>query len=211
MRPLLSSQRFQIFLLFLLLLPALDAAASEMASQQCGECHESQFANWQKAKHSTTGVTCQGCHGEFHSGALIGCTSCHSTIEHKVNFKEWELVKDYMAEDDETDYYCIVCHDPHHPKKEKVLLCNNCHGPDVPKVQPRAAFKTSIQKAHDTFAKVAPAVNDDKWNRRFKSKGGKLLLGSGVVIIAVLIIFPYFYTGFAFLRWLKRKLRRKRQ
>jgi Cytochrome c3 len=184
-------------------------SAQDMSPQKCGECHESQFETWLDAKHNARGIVCAACHGPFHSGTLNGCKACH-TGEHNVQFKDWQFVKDYMVEGDTSDYYCIVCHNPHNPKVAKVLLCTSCHGPDKPPVQPRKTFHASVQSAHNAFASVAPKMNDDSWNKMIKSTGGKVLIGSSVVIIAGVLIFPYLYTGFAFVRWIKRKLTRRK-
>jgi hypothetical protein len=196
-----------LFILFLLSAGWL--SAQDMSPQKCGECHESQFETWLEAKHNERGVVCAACHGDFHSGTLNGCKACH-TGEHNVQFKDWQFVKDYMVEGDTSDYYCIVCHNPHNPKKAKVLLCNSCHGPAKPPVQPREAFLGSIQRAHNTFATIAPKMDEDAWNRRMKSTSGKLLIGSIVLVVGGILIFPYFYTAFAFLRWLKRRITRKK-
>lgn len=182
--------------------------AQDMAPEKCGECHESQFQTWLEAKHNERGVVCAACHGAFHSGSLNGCKSCH-TGKHNVQFKDWQFVKDYMVEGDTSDYYCIVCHNPHNPKRAKVLLCSSCHGPKIPPVQPRTAFLASVQTAHNTFASIAPRMNEDSWNKMMKSGKGKFLLGAGAAIVVGLLLFPYAYTGFVFLRWLKRKITRK--
>jgi hypothetical protein len=182
--------------------------AQNMSPEKCGECHESQFQIWLEAKHNARGVVCAACHGDFHSGTLNGCKACH-TGEHNIQFKDWQFVRDYMVERDTSDYYCIVCHNPHNPKKAKVLLCNSCHGPAAPPVQPRKTFLTSLQTAHNAFASIAPRMDEDSWNRRMKSTGGKLLVGAGVVTVGGLLLFPYLYTGFVFLRWIKRKIFRK--
>jgi hypothetical protein len=192
--------------LLLILIP-ITSNAQDMLPKDCGSCHESQFQAWLNATHNKRGVVCSACHGEFHSGALNGCTICHSP-EHKVDYEDWQFVKDYRVEEDTSDYYCIVCHDPHNPIKAKVLLCNSCHGSNKPSPQPRKAFRASIQKAHNAFAEIAPRMDEDTWNRRIKSRSGKLLIGAGIVIIGGILVFPYFYTLFAFFRWLKRKMKR---
>lgn len=179
-----------------------------MAAKDCGACHDSQYKTWMQAKHNQEGVVCSACHGDFHSGSLNGCTSCH-TGQHNLQYKDWQFVKDYMVEGDTSDYYCIVCHDPHNPKKAKVLLCNSCHGPAAGEIQPRKGFRVSLQKAHNVFAKVGPEMDEDAWNRRIKSTSGKLMLGGSVLVIGGLLVFPYIYTGLAFFRWLKRKFTRK--
>ena len=158
----------QKFLLTLFLSSILSLSAQGMAPEKCGECHESQFQTWLEAKHNTRGVVCAACHGDFHSGSLNGCKSCH-TGKHNVQFKDWQFVKDYMVEGDTSDYYCIVCHNPHNPKKAKILLCSSCHGPAVPPVQPRKTFLTSVQTAHNAFASVAPRMDEDFWNKTMKS------------------------------------------
>jgi hypothetical protein len=180
------------------------AASQDMSSQDCGSCHESQFKTWTDAKHNQRGIVCAACHGPFHSGTLNGCTSCH-TGEHKLDYKQWQFVKDYMVEGDTSDYYCIVCHDPHNPIKEKVLLCNSCHGAGNSEPQPRKSFRTSLQKAHNSFAEIAPRMDEDAWNRRIKSTGGKLMIGAAAAVIGAALIFPYIYTLAAFIKWLKRK------
>lgn len=189
------------------LIPIL-CTSQDMLPKDCGSCHETQFKSWLDATHNKRGVVCGACHGEFHSGTLNGCTVCHSG-EHKVNYENWQFVKDYRVEGDTSDYYCIVCHDPHNPVKAKVLLCNTCHGPNKPAPQPRKAFRASIQKAHNTFAEIAPRMDEDTWNRRMKTTSGKLMIGAGVFVVGGVLLFPYFYTLFAFLRWLKRKITRR--
>jgi len=82
------------------------ALAQGMSSEQCGTCHESQYNTWKQGKHNMKLGPCNACHGEFHSGSLKGCTGCHST-SHKVHYKNWEFVKDYVVEGDTSDYYCI--------------------------------------------------------------------------------------------------------
>lgn len=183
------------------------ASAQDMASKDCGSCHESQYKTWLTAVHNQRGVVCQACHGEFHSGTLNGCTICHSS-EHKIDYNQWQFVKDYKVEGDTSDYYCIVCHDPHNPIKAKVLLCNSCHGSKNPEPQPRKAFRLGIQKAHNVFAKIAPEMDEDAWNRRMKSTSGKLMIGAAGLVVVGVVIFPYFYTLYAFLRWIKRKIKK---
>ena len=195
-------------LLILFLIPTI-SNSQDMSAADCGSCHESQFKTWLDATHNKRGVVCGACHGEFHSGTLNGCTICHSG-EHKVNYENWQFVKDYRVEGDTSDYYCIVCHDPHNPVKAKVLLCNTCHGPDKPAPQPRKGFRASIQKAHNVFANVAPRMDEDTWNRRLKSTRGKITIGAGVVVVGGILLFPYFYTLFAFFRWVKRKIKPER-
>ena len=149
------------------------ASAQDMAPKDCGSCHESQFKTWLTAVHNQRGVVCSACHGEFHSGMLNGCTICHNG-EHKIDYNQWQFVKDYKVEGDTSDYYCIVCHDPHNPIKAKVLLCNSCHGAKNPEPQPRKSFRMGIQKAHNVFAKIAPEMDQDAWNRRMKSTERKI-------------------------------------
>jgi hypothetical protein len=177
---------------------------ADMSAKECGGCHDSQYKTWTTAKHFKRGVVCAVCHGAFHSGSLNGCTGCH-TGQHKLHYTDWEFVKDYMVEGDNSNYYCITCHDPHNPVKEKVLLCNGCHGPTTANMQPRKTFFVSLQKTHDMMARIAPEMDEDKWNRRMKSTSGKLLFGGGAALIGGLLIFPYFYTGFSFIRWLKKR------
>ncbi|HSP06860.1 MAG TPA: hypothetical protein VLR94_06755, partial [Acidobacteriota bacterium] len=81
-----------------------------MSPKDCGVCHESQYKTWTTARHNQRGVACAVCHGAFHSGSLNGCLACH-TGEHKLQYKNWEFVKDYMVEGDISNYYCITCHD----------------------------------------------------------------------------------------------------
>lgn len=187
------------------MLPQLqDLPPAEMSAKECGVCHESQYNTWTTAKHNQRGIVCAVCHGAFHSGSLNGCTGCH-TGEHKLQYKNWEFVKDYIVEGDNSNYYCITCHDPHNPGKEKVLLCSGCHGTSTAKMQPRKTVEMSLQRTHNILAKVAPEMDEDKWNRRLKSTSGKLLVGSGGLLAAGLLAFPYFYTLFAFVRWLKQR------
>jgi hypothetical protein len=194
----------QFLALLLLIFASPFLWSQDMDPKECGTCHETQFQTWQQAKHFKNGVVCGVCHGEFHSGTLSGCTGCH-TGEHNLQYKQWQFVKDYMVEGDTSDYYCIVCHDPHNPKKAKILLCNSCHGSTTHEVQPRKTFRMSLQKAHDLFAQAAPRMDEAAWNRRIKSRSGKILLAAGGLIVAGLLIFPYLFTGFVFIRWLRRK------
>lgn len=191
----------------LLFLFARSGASQDMSAKDCGSCHESQYKTWTTAKHNTRGVVCAACHGTFHSGTLNPCTSCH-TGEHNLQYKNWQFVKDYMVEGDTSDYYCIVCHDPHNPKKAKVLLCNSCHGSTVAEIQPRKGFRATLQTAHNAFASVAPKMDEDAWNRRVKSRSGKVEIAAGAAVVGGLLLFPYLYTGFVFVRWLKRKIKR---
>lgn len=196
----LSHKLAFLFLLFL----SSKLPAQDMLAKDCGTCHETQFKSWIQAKHNTRGVVCGACHGEFHSGTLNACTSCH-TGEHDLEYKQWQFVRDYIVEGDTSDYYCIVCHDPHNPKKEKVLLCNGCHGATVNEIQPRKGFRANVQKAHNVFARVAPEMDQGWWNKGIKSRSGKLMLGAGVLIIGGILIFPYVFTGYVFCRWLAKK------
>jgi hypothetical protein len=204
----LKAGRYVWFAALLILCLCGSALAQDMAAKDCGACHESQFKTWLLAKHNTEGVVCAACHGAFHSGSLNACTACH-TGEHSMQYKNWQFVKDYMVEGDTSDYYCIVCHDPHNPKKAKVLLCNSCHGSPAGEIQPRKGFRMSLQKAHDVFAEVGPNMDEDAWNHRIKSTSGKLMIGGGMVLLACVLLFPYFYTGFAFLRWVRRKFTKR--
>lgn len=178
--------------------------AADMSPKECGVCHESQYKAWTGARHNHKGVACAVCHGAFHSGSLNGCLACH-TGEHKLQYKNWEFVKDYMVEGDISNYYCITCHDPHNPVKEKVLLCSGCHGTSTAQMQPRKTVSYSLQKAHNFMAGVAPEMDDDTWNRRLKSTPGKLLIGGGALVAGGLLVFPYFYTLFAFIRWFRKR------
>jgi hypothetical protein len=179
-----------------------------MDSKECGSCHESQYQQWITAKHKTQGVVCSACHGDFHSGSLNGCTTCH-TGKHNLNYQQWQFVKDYMVEGDTSDYYCIVCHDPHNPKKAKVLLCNSCHGSTTNEPPPRKQFRVALQTSHNLFATIAPEMDEDTWNRRMKSTSGKLMIGGAAILIAGVLLFPYFYTGIAFIRWVKKKIQHR--
>jgi hypothetical protein len=58
------------------------------------------------------------------------------------------------------------------------------------------------------FAKIAPEMDEDAWNRRMKSTSGKLMIGTAGLIVAGVVIFPYFYTLYAFFRWIKRKFKK---
>lgn len=189
------------------LLIAFSATAQDMLPKECGSCHESQFKTWLDAAHNQRGVVCSACHGEFHSGTLNGCTICH-TGEHKIDYKDWQFVKDYKVEGDTSDYYCIVCHEPHNPIKAKVLLCNSCHGSQNHEPQPRKSFRFSIQKAHNVFARIAPQMDEEKWNRRMKSTSGKIMIVGVAVVIGSVVLFPYFYTLFAFFRWIKKRIKK---
>jgi hypothetical protein len=181
----------------------------DMAAKECGSCHETQFQTWQQAKHFKMGVVCGVCHGEFHSGTLSGCTGCH-TGKHNLEFRNWQFVRDYMVEGDTSDYYCIVCHDPHNPKKAKILLCNTCHGSTAKEPQPRKSVRMSLQSAHNLFADIAPRMDEATWNRRIKSRSGKIQLGAGVIVIGALLLFPYVFTGVVGIRWIRRKWRERR-
>lgn len=183
--------------------------AQDMAPKDCGTCHETQFHTWQQAKHFKGGVVCGVCHGEFHSGTLSGCTGCH-TGKHNLDYRNWQFVRDYMVEGDTSDYYCIVCHDPHNPKKAKILLCNSCHGSTANEPQPRKGFRMSLQSAHNVFAEVAPRIDEASWNRRIKSRAGKIQLGAGAILVGGLLLFPYAFTTFVAVRWIRRKLRTRR-
>jgi hypothetical protein len=175
-----------------------------MSSKECGVCHESQFQGWSHAKHNERGVVCAVCHGAFHSGSLNGCMVCH-TGKHKLQYENWEFVKDYMVEGDNSNYFCITCHDPHNPAKEKVLLCNGCHGNSTSNMQPRKTLFISLQKSHNLLAELPPRMDEDKWNRRIKSTGGKLLLGGAGLLIAGVLAFPYIFTLVAIIRWWRKR------
>ena len=170
------------------------ASAQDMTPKDCGSCHESQFKTWLTAVHNQRGVVCSACHGEFHSGTLNGCTICH-TGEHKIDYNQWQFVKDYKVEGDTSDYYCIVCHDPHNPIKAKVLLCNSCHGAKNPEPQPRKSFRIGIQKAHNVFAQVAQKMDEDAIASNQKLFPKRLYEGSnnlqtpGILISGVLVFF----------------------
>jgi hypothetical protein len=178
--------------------------ARGMPSKECGVCHETQYKGWSAARHCQRGVTCASCHGEFHSGSLSGCLKCH-TGKHKLQYQNWEFVKDYMVEGDDSDYYCITCHDPHNPVKEKVLVCVGCHGNSTAEMLPRKTVLLSLQSSHNALAGIALNMDHDTWNRRFKSTGGKLLFGGGALLAGGVLMFPYFYTLFAFARWAKKR------
>src|SRR5262245_10133533 len=91
------AQRTRSIVTILFLLIASAAFGQSMDSKECGSCHESQYQIWITAKHKTQGVVCSACHGEFHSGSLNGCTTCH-TGKHNLNYQQWQFVKDYMVE-----------------------------------------------------------------------------------------------------------------
>lgn len=175
-----------------------------MPSKQCGVCHESQYRSWTVARHSERDVACASCHGEFHSGSLSGCTKCH-TGKHKLQYQNWEFVKDYMVEGDASDYYCITCHDPHNPVKEKVLVCAGCHGTSTAEMLPRKTVLVSLQTSHNALADIALNMDADVWNRRFKSAGGKILFGGGALVAGGLLLFPYLFTLITFVRWIKKR------
>lgn len=185
------------------------AGDTGMTSQQCGSCHDSQYNMWKQGKHNTKLGGCSACHGEFHSGSLKGCTeSCH-TGNHKLKYKHWGFVSDYIVEGDTSDYYCIRCHNPHDPVKTDMLVCAACHGGEKGEVQPRKGIRFTSQRVHNLFAWAGPIVDDMGWDKSLKTKRGKVLFAAAGGLFGFAVLFPYLYTTYVFLRWILRKWRRR--
>ena len=97
-------------------------------ADQCKECHQSQYSDWQESGHLS--VTCEVCHGhwEIHNGNLKtmtavttsdACLICHQklagrpeTLSQIESFVQ-HLTDQELSEEDATG--CVDCHDPHAP------------------------------------------------------------------------------------------------
>ena len=99
-----------------------------------------------------------------------------------------------------------------------VFLCFNLGSAPLSPAQephqgpPTIVFMTDFGAANDSvaickaiMAGIAPEMDDDTWNHRLKSTPAKLMMGGGVLLAASFLLFPYFYTLFAFVRWIRKR------
>jgi hypothetical protein len=112
----------------------------------CNECHEGNYALWQKSAHKT--VSCENCHGpaeaHLYSGAPPAvdtsrelCSTCHAQLASRPRgFPQVDAATHGAPAE------CRTCHNPHAPRAgmppkiphefEDRANCQSCHNPHEP-------------------------------------------------------------------------------
>lgn len=120
------------------------------SSSRCADCHQENYAMWQKGDHQT--VSCENCHGpgrehletgaplELHTEREL-CGTCHARlVSRPVGFPQVDMAEMGHGEK------CVSCHDPHEPRAgmppqvphslEDRTECQSCHGKHEPWEEP---------------------------------------------------------------------------